>query len=128
VRLAVLPWLAGLVPAGLATKLYAGPLQSWVANSLGGVLYEVFWCLAVLAVAPGADGKRVGAGVFAVTSLLEVLQLWHPPWLQAIRGTFPGAALLGTTFVWSDFAYYAAGSHAGWGLISAIQAKSARRA
>jgi hypothetical protein len=44
--------------------------------------------------------------VLAITCALEVLQLWHPPFLQAIRSTFAGRALIGTTFVWWDFIYY----------------------
>jgi hypothetical protein len=47
--------------------------------------------------------------VFAVTCALEVLQLWHPAPLEAVRGTFLGRTLLGTTFVWWDFPHYALG-------------------
>ena len=42
--------------------------------------------------------------------LLEVLQLWHPPFLEALRGHFLGRTVLGTTFSWSDFPHYVAGA------------------
>ena len=106
--------LAVLVPAGLATKFYRGPAAGWVAGSLGGVLYEIFWCLAFLAAMPRAVPAATAGEVFLVTCALECLQLWHPPLLEAIRGTFLGAALLGTTFVPSDFGYYAIGCGLGW--------------
>ncbi|MDW7679736.1 MAG: DUF2809 domain-containing protein, partial [bacterium] len=34
-----------IVPVGFATKFYRGPAAGWVNNSLGGVFYEIFWCL-----------------------------------------------------------------------------------
>ncbi|MBD3316007.1 MAG: DUF2809 domain-containing protein [Chitinivibrionales bacterium] len=128
VRTAVLLNLVVLVPTGIYTKFYAGPLQHWVANSLGGVFYELFWCLAALAMVPRIDGRVTAGIVFGVTSLLEFLQLWHPAWLEAIRGTFLGAALLGSTFVWSDFAYYVVGSVLGWWAIASIKSECARTA
>jgi hypothetical protein len=51
----------------------------------------------------------VAVWVFLATAFLEILQLWHPPFLEAIRSTLMGRLLLGTTFVFSDFIYYAIG-------------------
>lgn len=101
--------LALVTPLGFATKLYAGPAEEWVRYSAGGVLYVIFWMLVVLVLRPRTPPVRVAAGVGIATSLLEVLQLWHPPFLEALRRPFLGRALLGTTFAWSDFAHYAAG-------------------
>ncbi len=36
-----------IVPLGLYSKFYSGPAANWVNNSLGGVFYEVFWCLLI---------------------------------------------------------------------------------
>ena len=98
-----------VVPLGFATKWYVGPGAGFVGNYLGGVLYEVFWVLVVLLVWPLLPAARVAVGVFLATCLLEALQLWHPPVLEAIRGTFLGRTLIGTTFSWWDFPCYAAG-------------------
>ena len=57
----------------------------------------------------------IAAGVVLVTCGLEFLQLWHPPWLQAIRSTFLGASLLGTSFSWWDFPAYVVGAGVGCG-------------
>ncbi len=105
--------LVFVTPLGFATKLYEGPGADWVRYSASGVLYVVFWVLAVLVARPRGSPVRVAAGVFAATSLLEVLQLWQPAFLQSVRATFLGATLLGTTFSWWDFPHYALGCAAG---------------
>ncbi len=108
--------LALLLPLGLSTKFYGGPGAPWVADNLGGVLYVLFWILLALAAAPRLAPAAVALAVLLITSALEVLQLWHPPWLQAIRETFIGHALLGNTFAWLDFPHYVVGAILGWGI------------
>jgi hypothetical protein len=95
---------------GIATKVYSGPASAWVQAHLGGFLYVVFWCVVVLLVWPHISATLVSSLVFLATSGLEVLQLWHPPALDAVRGTFLGHALLGSHFAWWDFPHYAAGA------------------
>ena len=108
--------LVVLVPTGYGLKLYAGPLSGWVNNSFAGTAYVCFWCLALFVVWPrrGAVAPIV-IGVFAATCGLEFLQLWHAPLLQAVRSTFLGRALIGTTFVTADFLYYVLGGGIAWG-------------
>jgi hypothetical protein len=121
VRLFALLSIALVVPLGFASKFYRGPGQFWFNNSLGGALYVMFWCLAVFCAVRRAGPAAIAAGVFVVTSALEVLQLWHPPLLERVRATFPGATLIGTTFAWTDFFYYAAGSVLGWAWMRALK-------
>jgi hypothetical protein len=114
-RIRALALLAAVVPLGFGLKYYHGPGGPWVRNSLAGAAYEMFWCLALFAIWPRRRAiMPIVAGVLAVTCVLETLQLWHPPWLEAIRGTFPGRALLGTTYQPSDFIYYVIGCGLGW--------------
>jgi len=124
VRLRLLAALALVTPLGFATKAYTGPLQHWVRYSAGGILYVAFWMLVVLLLRPRVRPVAVAAGVLVATSLLEVLQLWHPPLLEALRAHFLGRTLLGTTFSWSDFPHYVAG--AGLGLMLARAALGSR--
>jgi hypothetical protein len=112
-RLAVA--LALVVPLGFATKLTDAEL---VRGHLGGVLYVVFWILLVLLAWPGLRPGSVAVAVFLATCALEATQLWHPPWLESIRATFLGHALLGSTFSWWDFPCYAAGAGLGVGIAS----------
>jgi hypothetical protein len=115
VRKRVLISLLVVTPAAFLFKLYRGPGQSWLNNHAAGMLYEVFWCLVLLFLRPRrALVTRIAVGVFVVTCLLEVLQLWHPWALEQIRATFVGRALIGDTFVWSDFPQYVLGCALGW--------------
>ena len=99
-----------IVPLGFATKFYNGWGEDWINNSLGGVLYVIFWCLVVYFLKPKLKPGNIAIGVLLVTSFLEVLQLWHPPFLQRIRSTFLGVTILGNSFVFSDFGYYIVGA------------------
>jgi hypothetical protein len=111
---AALASLAVIVPVGFYGKFYRGPGAHWVNDSLDGVFYEIFWCLFLALPLPRTQPRKLAAGVLAATCVLEFLQLWHPPFLETIRSTFLGAAILGTTFDWTDFPYYFAGSGIGW--------------
>lgn len=117
-----------VTPIGFASKFYAGPGASWVGAYAGGALYEIFWILVILTVWPRLPVPRVAIGVFTVTCGLEVLQLWRPPMLEALRSTFLGRALVGSTFSWWDFPHYAAGAAAGFALAHALAGRTAAAA
>ena len=105
---------------GLAMKLYPGPGRWWVNNwGPASVAYEIFFMLLVFLVVPRRGAiTPIAIGVCATTCALEVLQLWKPPWLVAVReGTFLGRALLGTSFSWWDFPAYFIGCTLGWCLL-----------
>lgn len=87
----------------------------------GGVFYVIFWCLAVSLVWRAATSRWIAAGVVGVTCGLEFLQLWHPPFLQALRRHFLGGTILGTTFVWSDFPYYFLGGAVAWAWMALVR-------
>jgi len=103
-----------VVPLGFSSKFYRGPAAEWVNGSLGGVLYEIFWCLLIFLCFPRTKPLRIAGIVLAVTCLLEFLQLWHPPFLETLRSWFLGRTVLGTSFYWLDFPHYLAGSALGW--------------
>ena len=108
ITLAVIPFVVVL---GFACKFYHGPAQTWV-NDYGpaSVAYVVFWMLLAFLVMPQRSGIRaIAIAVFLFTCGVEFLQLFHPPWLEAIRRTFPGRFVLGTSFSWWDFPAYLIG-------------------
>ncbi len=114
-RLWVIVSLCVVTPLGLwLWGWYRGPWRIWVNYYATGAIYEVFWCLVVFLFRPrGKDAVKIAAGVFIATCILEVLQLWEAGFLESIRATFVGKALIGTSFVWWQFPYYVAGSLAG---------------
>jgi hypothetical protein len=111
--------LAVVVPLGLAAKLTNAEL---VRGYLGGVAYVVFWILLVLLAWPRLRPGSVAVAVFLATCALEAAQLWHPRWLESVRATFLGHALLGSTFSWWDFPCYAVGAGLGVGVASLCRA------
>ena len=126
-RLAYACVVALVAPLGFATKLYAGPAATWVSNSAGGFLYVLFWIFVSLSLAPRSSPNAVAFAVLVITSLLEVLQLWHPPLLEKIRATFLGHALIGSRFAWWDFAYYGLAALAAPEIARRVQALTFRR-
>jgi len=114
-RICIILSLLIITLAGFLCKFYSGIFQHWINNYLAGVLYEVFWCLVIFFFY--FDKKhitKIAIGIFSVTSLLEILQLFHPYILELIRSTFMGRTLIGTTFSWWDFPHYIVGCIIGW--------------
>ncbi|MGF1491517.1 MAG: DUF2809 domain-containing protein [Microcoleaceae cyanobacterium] len=108
-RLDLLLGLFGSIVLGLASKFYNGPLENWVNDSFSSIFYEMCWAFLVAFVWPALTLIQIAVGVFVLTCGLEILQLWHPPFLEAIRATLLGRLILGTTFVATDFLYYGVG-------------------
>lgn len=104
-----------VVPLGLLTKRCRVEGLEWVRESSGGALYVVFFCLLALFFWPRARAWLLAVIVVGATCCVELLQLWHPGWLESIRDTTPGGLVLGSTFVWGDFPWYFVGAFLGWG-------------
>ena len=106
---------------GFYTKVYSDPAAQWVNDSLGGVFYEIFWCLLFFLFFVKAKAQLIATSVFIVTCFLEVLQLWHPEFLEFIRSYYIGRTVLGTSFNLYDFIYYFIGSLIGYFMIIRLQ-------
>lgn len=98
-----------IVPLGLLTKVYLGPGHNWVNHSLGGVFYEIFFCLIAAIIFPAARPWKIAGWVFLMTAVLELFQLYHPPWLTVLRTFWFGHLLLGNSFSAWDFPHYLLG-------------------
>ena len=101
--------LVATVALGLASRRYGDTLPRVVAAYAGDTLWAamVFWLLALAL--PHAATLRLAAGALGVATAVELSQLHHAPWIDAIRATRLGALALGHGFLWSDLACYAAG-------------------
>jgi glycopeptide antibiotics resistance protein len=115
-----------VVPVGLVTKFYSGPAAVWVNDSLGGVFYEIFWCLLLFLFYHNSKVWKIAGSVFVVTCIIEFLQLWHPAFLDIMRRNFVGRTFLGTSFNWTDFIYYFLGSGIGFIIITRLQRLSVK--
>lgn len=114
-RVWVLVSLCVVTPLGFWLPQYDGPGKVWFNYYATGIIYEIFWCLVIFFFWPRREkATKIAVTVFAVTCVLEVLQLWHPAFLEKIRSTFLGSALIGTCFVWCQFPHYILGCLIGW--------------
>ena len=98
-----------LIPLGFGTKYYQGPGHEFFNNSIAGALYVIFWSLVLFGAFPKLAPLKNAGLVFVGTCTLEVLQLWHPTFLETARSTFLGRTILGGTFDPTDFFYYLMG-------------------
>jgi hypothetical protein len=118
-RLILLAALIVLAVVGYWLRFYAPISPDW-RDHTGGAAYVIFWILVWAFLKPTAPALPVSVAVLLITCCLEFLQLWHPAWLEAIRRTWPGRLLLGTTFEWSDFPPYVVGAVIGFGAMHAL--------
>ena len=64
----------------------------------------------IVAIALPSRSTLVVAGIaLPICFAIELSQLYHAPWIDAIRRTLAGALVLGHGFLWSDLACYVAG-------------------
>lgn len=109
-----------IVPLGYVIRFTPIPGLEWLNDFLGSVAYEIFWMLLVMFLFPRSSPVRVAIGVCLATCAIEVLQLWKPPFLQAMRATFGGRLVLGNAFTRTDFIAYFVGSFLGWGVVRSL--------
>jgi hypothetical protein len=108
-------------PLGVWFAEYAGPGRWWFNNGIASVCYELFFILIAFLVWPGRGAvRRVPVIVCLATIALEFLQLWQPAFLQTVRATWAGQAVLGNAFAWSDLPAYPLGCLLGWLLLRRI--------
>lgn len=92
-------------------RYYRGSPEHMFRFYAPDILYVMFWSLVFFFIWPGKTNIiRIPLIVLAITCVLEVLQLWQPPFLQKIRSTLIGAAILGREFIWQQFPWYILGS------------------
>ena len=98
------------IALGLATRRFGDALPDGVSRYGGDVLWTValFWVLALIW--PRARPLTLGLAAFAISVMVEVSQLFHARWIDAIRESTIGALVLGQGFLWSDLVCYAAGA------------------
>jgi len=102
---------------GFAAKYVQYEGSFWINNHLAGLFYEIFWCLFTALFFTRTSALKISLTIFIITGALEILQLWHAPFLTTVRTTFIGRTLIGTSFSWLDFPFYFLGCAIGWLLI-----------
>ncbi len=106
-------WLIALlavltVPLGLLTRADL-PLPTLVATYGGDMLYATLAFFLAALLLPRCPTWRLAALALGFCYAIEVSQLVHVSWLDALRETRPGRLVLGSGFLWSDLVCYAVG-------------------
>lgn len=94
---------------GLASRSYGELLPAWLAAYSGDVLWGLMVFLMVGFLLPKQEMHFNALTAFAFSALVELSQIYHAPWIDAIRSNRLGGLLLGYGFLWSDIACYAFG-------------------
>ncbi len=108
------PWIqlaliALVIVLGLGSRRFSSHLPSFVAAYAGDTLWALAAFLGLGLVFPRSSTVRLALSALAISFAVELSQLYHAPWIDAVRSTTAGALLLGHGFLWSDLACYTAG-------------------
>ncbi|RBP61006.1 uncharacterized protein DUF2809 [Alkalibaculum bacchi] len=94
---------------GLSTRRYTN-LLSQIISDYGG---DVLWALMVFLMMGFlfTKIKTLSVALLSIifSYLIEISQLYHAPWIDAIRQTTLGGLVLGFGFLWSDLLCYLIG-------------------
>lgn len=105
--------IAAVIAAGLASRHYSDHLPEWNKLYLGDALWAMMVFFIVGWLFPRKSKVWVAIGALAFSYAVEFSQIYHAPWIDAIRNTWIGGLVLGYGFLWSDILCYTAGIGAG---------------
>jgi hypothetical protein len=103
--------IAAVITLGLAsrTQLLKSSLPLFVSAYAGDTFYALMVFFGFGFLWPKLSTWRVAALAFGFSLFIELSQLYHAPWMDALRRTRIGGLVLGFGFLWSDLLCYAAG-------------------
>ena len=108
-RIAYAVALILVIAAGLASRRFAHALPAFVADYAGDTLWAAMVFVGLGLLFPRQPTRTLALAALALAYADEISQLYHAPWIDAIRRTTPGALVLGWGFLWSDLACYTVG-------------------
>lgn len=94
---------------GLASRHYSTVLPQWVHAYLGDVLWALMVFLMLGFIFRRKDSRWIAIMALAFSYGIELSQLYHAPWIDALRANKLGGLILGFGFLWSDLICYTVG-------------------
>jgi len=101
--------------SGLASRQFAACLPQWVESYPGDALWALMVFLLVGFWFHRKSTLWVALAALAFSYCIEISQLYHAPWIDAIRANRLGGLVLGFGFLWSDLVCYTVG--VGFGVV-----------
>jgi hypothetical protein len=115
------------IAVGLLVHMHGGALGSTARDVVGDALWAAMITWWVGAFFPNARPVSRYSAAYAICAAVEVSQLYHTPWLDAIRATTLGHLVLGSGFDPRDLLAYALGVAGAALLEAAVLARGRRR-
>lgn len=97
------------IVAGLASRYFSTVLPQWVHSYLGDALWAFMIFLMFGFIFPGKDTRWIAILALAFSYVIEISQLYHSSWIDALRANRLGGLILGFGFLWSDLICYTVG-------------------
>lgn len=94
---------------GLASRHYSTVLPQWVHAYLGDGLWALMVFLVLGFIFRRKDTHWIAILAFAFSFGIEISQLYHATWIDALRANRLGGLMLGFGFLWSDLISYTVG-------------------
>ena len=108
-RLKLVFALIAVIALGLASRRFPGLFPELLGKYPGDALWAAAVYLAWALLLPNARSIRLAGLALTAAFLVELLQLYHAPWIDAVRAYPMGHLLLGSTFNPADLAACSAG-------------------
>jgi hypothetical protein len=98
-----------VIASGLLWRSGFIPLPPSLSNYGGDALWALMVFLGFGFLFSKASTLTIALLALSFSWGVEFSQLYHAPWIDAVRTTIPGKLILGTTFNWPDLLAYALG-------------------
>ena len=98
-----------VVAAGLLWRAGFMPLPPLVSKYGGDALWALMVFTGCGFLFPRASTIALGLLALSFAWLIEFSQIYHAPWIDALRATLPGRLILGSAFNWPDLPAYMLG-------------------
>lgn len=105
--------ILAVIALGLLSRRFPQFLPTAFGKYPGDALWALMVFLGFGCVFRRASTISVALGALAFSFAIECSQLYHAPWIDAVRATLPGRLVLGSGFLWGDLVAYAVGIFAG---------------
>lgn len=101
--------LAAVITTGLLWRSRLMPLPPFALKYGGDALWALMVFVGFGLLLPRRSTLLLAALAIGFSTAVEFSQLYHAPWIEALRATLPGRLILGSTFNWPDLPAYALG-------------------
>ncbi len=108
-RIVYLISVAIVMGLGLSSRKYAGYLPEYINTYLSDALWAVMIYLFAALLLKDRKPSLIALLSLLFCYLIEISQLYHAPWIDAIRNTRLGGLVLGFGFLWTDIIAYTMG-------------------